>query len=61
MDKSSKSEQGMPHPRRIRREQRFVKGLLAVILNVGLGLVILFLGWTAAMVVLQGLEEWKGL
>jgi hypothetical protein len=51
----------MPQLRRTRREQRFVKPFLAVLLNFGLGLVILFLGWTAAMVVLQGLEEWKGL
>lgn len=51
----------MSQPRRIRREQRFVKRFLAVLLNFGLGLVILFLGWTVAMVVLQGLEEWKGL
>lgn len=51
----------MPQPHRIRREKRFVKRFLAVLLNFGIGLVILLLGWTAALVVLQGLEEWKGL
>jgi hypothetical protein len=51
----------MPHPRRIRRGQRFVKRFLALLLNLGLGLVILFLAWTAAMVVLQGFEDWKSL
>ena len=50
----------MPHPRRTRKGQRFPKRFLAVLPNFGLGLIILFLGWTAAMVVLQGLEEWKG-
>lgn len=48
----------MPQP--IRKGRRFGKRFLAVVLNFGLGLVILFLGWTAAMVVLQGLEDWKG-
>jgi hypothetical protein len=51
----------MPQPPRIRREQRFVKRLSGALFHLGLGLIILFLGWTAVMVVLQGLEEWKRL
>jgi hypothetical protein len=51
----------MPHPYRHGRGQRYVKRFLEVLLNFCLGLVILFLGWTAVMVVLQGLEDWNGL
>jgi hypothetical protein len=51
----------MPQPYRPGRGQRFVKRLLGVLFHLGLGLIILFLGWTAVMVVLQGLEDWKGL
>jgi hypothetical protein len=38
-----------------------MKQLFSTLFHLGLGLIILILGWTAAMVVLQGLEEWKGL
>jgi hypothetical protein len=37
-----------------------MKRLLGTLFHLGIGLIILFLGWTVAMVVLQGLEEWKG-
>jgi hypothetical protein len=44
---------------RARKAERFENRLLFVLFRLGLALVILFLGWTAMMVVLQGLQEWK--
>jgi hypothetical protein len=49
----------MPETHRLRRGQRFANRFLSVLFRLGLGLVILFLGWTAVMVVFQGLEQWN--
>lgn len=44
---------------RARKAERFVNRFVMAVFRLGVGLVILFLGWTAVMVVLQGLEHWK--
>jgi hypothetical protein len=44
---------------RLRREQRFANRFWSMLFRLGLGLIILLLGWIALMVVLQGLDQWK--